>query len=105
MLVESEGDTVFDFFMVPHEATVATARPVHFKVVHNTTTMSKEEIEMATYHLCFGYYGFAGPVKVPMATMYASKIAKYTKEIREDDHKKTKDFIPNDKLAMNLHYL
>ena len=29
-LVESQGDTNFDFFLIPHKATVATALPVHY---------------------------------------------------------------------------
>jgi hypothetical protein len=70
-IVQNDGDQHFDFFMVPHDATVATARPVHFKVVYNSTSLNKDQIELSTYHLCFGYYGFGGPVKMPQATMYA----------------------------------
>ena len=36
-LVENQGDKTFDFFLVPHKATVATAQPVHYNVVYNTT--------------------------------------------------------------------
>jgi hypothetical protein len=41
-LVENEGSSLFDFFMVPHKATIATALPVHFKVVHNSTSLTKD---------------------------------------------------------------
>ena len=30
-----------------------------------------------TYHQCYNYYGFAGPIKVPATLFYAYKIAKY----------------------------
>jgi hypothetical protein len=40
-LVEVQGDTTFDFFLVPHKATVATAKPVLYRVVYNTTQMNK----------------------------------------------------------------
>ena len=36
-LVVNQGDTNFDFFMIPHNATVATAQPVHYIVSYNTT--------------------------------------------------------------------
>ena len=41
-LVENEGDRIFDFFLIPHKATVATALPVHFKVIHNSSSLSKD---------------------------------------------------------------
>ena len=41
-LVEEQGDRLFDFFMIPHKATVATAQPVHYNVVYNTSDLSKE---------------------------------------------------------------
>jgi len=40
-LVENQGDRTYDFFLIPHKATVATAQPVHFKVVYNTGQMTK----------------------------------------------------------------
>ena len=31
-----------------------------------------------TYHQCYSYFGFMGPIKVPAAVMYAHKLAYYT---------------------------
>jgi aubergine-like protein len=95
-LVESEGKTIFDFFLVPHRATVATALPVHFKVVHNTTSLTKDQIETSTYHLCYNYVNFCGGIKVPAPCMYASKIANYAHENKVN---------PNADLSLNLHFL
>mmetsp|Transcript_29509 Transcript_29509/g.28667 ORF Transcript_29509/g.28667 Transcript_29509/m.28667 type:complete len:131 (+) Transcript_29509:1819-2211(+) len=36
-LVESQGAHLFDFFMIANHATVATALPVHYKVIANST--------------------------------------------------------------------
>lgn len=47
-IVESQGDRLFDFFLVPHNATVATANPVHFKVAYNTSEFGKKDIETFT---------------------------------------------------------
>lgn len=41
VIVEEQGDSIFDFFLIPHNATVATARPVLFSVCHNTSTLTK----------------------------------------------------------------
>ena len=35
----------FDFYMVAHRATVATALPVYYKVIVNTTVMKEREVE------------------------------------------------------------
>lgn len=41
-IVEHFGnDSQFDFYMVPHKATVATALPVHYYVAYNNTGMTK----------------------------------------------------------------
>ncbi len=56
---------------------MATARPVHYQVVMNTTNMSKNEIEEMVYHHSYAYYGFGGPIKVPATAYYAHKLANY----------------------------
>lgn len=55
----------------------ATALPVHYKVIMNTTGMTKREIEEFTYQQCYSYFGFGGPIKVPAAAKYAEKYATY----------------------------
>lgn len=55
----------------------ASARPVHYEVVINTTNLTKEEIIQMTYHQCYNYYGFGGPIKTPATAFYAQKLAKY----------------------------
>lgn len=95
-LVENQGDLTYDFFMIPHKATVATAQPVHYKVVYNTSNLTKDQFELSTYHLCYNYVNFSGPIKVPSACMYAKKIADYSAE---------NVVKPNERLAFNLHFL
>lgn len=95
-LVENQGDTLYDFYLIPHKATVATAQPVLYKAVYNTTQMTKDQFETSTYHLCYNYFNFAGPIKVPMVCMYAHKIAAYAQENK---------CMPNDGLATFLHFL
>lgn len=42
VIVERNGDKVFDFVMVSNKTTVASAQPVLYKVVYNTSTLTKE---------------------------------------------------------------
>jgi hypothetical protein len=95
-LVENQGEEKFDFFLIPHKATVATALPVHYNVAYNTTQIKKKDLEQLTYHLCYSYVNFCGSIKVPAATMYAQKIANYAHENSVE---------PSAKLALNLHFL
>ena len=87
---------MFDFFLIPHKATVATAQPVLFKSFYNTTGLTKDQIETSTYHLCYNYYNFTGPIKVPMVCMYAHKIAEYAQENK---------CTPNVNMSHTLHFL
>lgn len=41
-LVEKQGSSIYDFYLIPHKATVATAQPVLFKVCYNTSSITKE---------------------------------------------------------------
>eukprot|EP00347_Sterkiella_histriomuscorum_P020908 403335999 len=96
-LVENQGDHIFDFFMIPHKASVATAMPVHFMVVYNNSLEEKKNIENFIYHLCYGYFNFVGPIKVPAAVMYAKKLINYAID--------NKISLPNPKLSQSLHFL
>jgi hypothetical protein len=90
------GNGSFDFYMVAHRATIATALPVHYFVVKNTTAMQQQQVEEFTYHLCYNYFNFMGSIKVPGAVMYAHKVANYALDLK---------ILPSEKLSTNLHYL
>ena len=97
-LVEIEGSAdKFDFYMIPHHASIATARPVHYIVAKNDTGLSKRQVEQFTYDQCYQYFNFGGSIKVPASVMYAHKIAKYCHDVRMNA-------LP-DKLEKNLHFL
>jgi hypothetical protein len=70
-LVECQDEGLFDFFLVPHKASVATAQPVHYKVVVNSSPYKKRDLETITFHLCYNYANFMGGIKVPSVCMYA----------------------------------
>ena len=44
-IVYNDGDKLFDFYMVANKnPRTASARPVHYEVVINTTNLTKDEI-------------------------------------------------------------
>ena len=96
-VVENQGDRIFDYYLVPHRATVATAQPVHFKVAYNTFDIDKREIESFTYHLCYGYFNWVGSIKVPAACMYAKKLADFSIDNDIDEI--------NPVLSDHIHYI
>lgn len=97
-LVELNGTTdKFDFYMIPHHASIATARPVHYIVAKNDAGLSKRVIEQFTYGQCYSYFNFGGSIKVPASVMYAHKIAKYCHDLNITA-------IP-ESLQTNLHFL
>jgi hypothetical protein len=79
----------------------ATALPVHFSVAENTTNLTKEEIENFTHQQTYGYFGWAGPTKLPATVMYAKKLASYCDENKLADKNKS----PNIDLCDKLHFI
>jgi hypothetical protein len=102
VIVESDGSKLFDFYMVANiNPSTATALPVHFTVAENTTNLTKVEIENFTHEQTYGYFGWAGPCKLPATVMYAKKIAAYADENKFADKNKA----PNVNLADSMHYI
>lgn len=103
-VVQSNDNRIFDFYLVSNRnPTSATALPVHYQVVINTTQLTSGDIKMMTYHQCYGYFGFQGPIKTPACVMYAYKIASYALENKFVDRKFSKAINP--KLSSKIHYI
>ena len=93
----NQGTNFFDFYMIPHHASIATARPVHYIVAKNDGSLPKRTIEQFTYSMCYNYFNFGGSIKVPASVMYAHKIANYCHEL--------KTIALPESLQNNLHFL
>ena len=90
IIVESDSSKLFDFYMVANiNPATATALPVHFIVAENTTNLTKTDIENFTHCQTYGYFGWAGPCKLPATVMYAKKIATYVDENKFVEKNKT----------------
>jgi len=103
-IVRRDGDSVFDFFMVSNNnPSSATAMPVHYDVVYNSSDITKEVIKEFTYHQAYGYFGFAGPIKVPATLKYAERLANYVKTVKFKG--KNANDQPSNALSNYLHYI
>jgi len=89
-LVEHAGDKgeTFDFFLIAQQVTQGICCPVHYYVAFDSKKMKKKDLETLTYYLCYYYFNWSGPIKVPAPVMYAHKIAKYTSDILWEPHHK-----------------
>lgn len=79
-LVEETNENMYDFYLIPHKATIATALPVHFRVEYNSTGWTKSQVETYTYWWCYNYFNYMGSIKVPASVMCAHKSANFAHE-------------------------
>lgn len=63
----------FDYFMVAQAVTQGTATPTNYNVIYNNTPLTADQFYQLTYHQCFSYYNWSGPLKVPAVIMMANK--------------------------------
>ena len=78
-LVEShdQESEKFDFFLTPSTANQGCVLPTHFYVPRNSSSLTKQELEHLTFALCYFYFNWAGPIKVPAPCQYAHKVAEF----------------------------
>ena len=65
----------YDFYLVSAETTQGVVSPTHYHVVYDDTGLNCEPIQDLAYKLCYMYYNWSGPIKVPAPCMYAHKVA------------------------------
>merc|ERR1712146_864668 len=65
-----------DFFLIPSVAPPkATARPTRFIVLRDDLKLSADQVQGLTNQMCYMYYNWPGPIRVPACVMYAQKCA------------------------------
>jgi len=65
-----------DFFLVPSLAPPkATARPTRFIVLRDDIGFSTDNLQNMTNQMCYMYFNWPGPIRVPACVMYAHKLA------------------------------
>jgi aubergine-like protein len=94
---QSASQYPFDFKMIGQCVERGTATPTLWVCLHNTTTLSENDIYSFVAILCMNYANFRGPVKVPCVMQYAKKLS-----MRVGDHLLRN---PSEKLSLTLYYL
>lgn len=61
------------FFMVSQKVTQGSANPTKYQVVYDEGNTKFEDLIRLTRNLCWGYFNWLGPVKVPAPVQYAHK--------------------------------
>ncbi|KIW18991.1 hypothetical protein PV08_03281 [Exophiala spinifera] len=64
-----------DFFLISQKAQIGTARPTHYVILKNSTIHTRDDIALATHHLCFLFGRSTGSVSVCPAAYYADLAA------------------------------
>lgn len=67
----------YDFFLIPvtGRSDQGAVCPVHYTVIYSNPLLPRAELSSLTYNLCFLYYNWSGPVKVPAPIQNAHKLA------------------------------
>ena len=67
---------VYDFYLVSQICKQGVATPSHYSILHDSMGAKPEDLIKLTHYLCFLYYNYSGPVKIPAPVKYADRLAK-----------------------------
>merc|ERR1719192_275314 len=65
----------YDFFLISQSVTQGTVNPTSYNVVKDSSGLTPEHLQKATYKLAHLYYNWPGTVRVPAPCQYAHKLA------------------------------
>ena len=63
------------FYLITTNVVQGTVTPVKYKIVHNSSSISKKVISQFAFGLCHLYYNWKGAIKLPVCTQLAHKLA------------------------------
>lgn len=75
----------YEFYIQPQFVNQGTATPTKFQVLKDTTQMSLEELEHITYHMCYYYWNWTGPIRVPAVLKMSEVCSKFNKMTLGDE--------------------
>lgn len=90
-------DDFENFYQVSHVTRQGTVNPTHYTIIHNTTDLSLDRIELIVYEFTHLYHNWAGGIRVPAPIEYAHKQAY--------QHGQLKIGQVNRRLEKNLYYI
>ena len=75
------------FFMISHKANQGSANPTKYQVVYDESTHPLEKLIQLSMNLCWSYFNWQGPIKVPSPVQYAHKSAFLIGELQDSNVK------------------
>lgn len=73
-----------DFYMVSQKTNEGCVRPTHYRIIVNSSFLTRENLEEITYKLAHLYYNWTGTVAVPAPVLLAQKLTRMIVEHRID---------------------
>lgn len=64
-----------DFYLISQKVGQGTVAPTYYQVLHNTTGLSMDKIQILSFKFCHLYFNWAGTVRIPFVSQFAKKLA------------------------------
>lgn len=61
----------YEFYLQPQYVNQGTATPTHFQCIYDTLNIPLEILEEISYKMCYYYWNWPGPIRVPAALKFA----------------------------------
>lgn len=68
---------IYEFYIQPQYVNQGTATPTNFHVIYDTIKVPCEILQELTYQLCYYYFNWGGPIRVPAPLKYAEVCNKF----------------------------
>ncbi|CAK60619.1 unnamed protein product (macronuclear) [Paramecium tetraurelia] len=66
-----------NFYLISQITRQGTSQPTLYKILHSDIPNIENDIKVLTYKLCWLYYNFAGPIKIPAPVRYAHCLGEF----------------------------
>ncbi|CAD8046253.1 unnamed protein product [Paramecium sonneborni] len=66
-----------NFYLISQITRQGTSQPTLYKILHSDIPNIENDIKVLTYKLCWLYYNFAGPIKIPAPVRYAHCLSEF----------------------------
>nr|BAA88525.1 PAP [Paramecium caudatum syngen 3]BAC23150.1 aubergine/piwi homologue [Paramecium caudatum] len=88
-VVDNEGK---EFYLISQMSRSGTVTPTLYKIIHNDVQGNENDIKVLTFKLCWLYYNFTGPIKIPAPVRYAHCLCNFIGD--HYDERDTTKFLP-----------
>lgn len=89
---------IYEFYLQPQYVNQGTASPTNFHIIYDRTNIPCEILQELSYQLCYYYFNWNGPIRIPAPLKYAEVCNKFittnlTSSVDNEDLKLTTYYI------------